>query len=209
MQVENIDLRQRLIQSELAVRTLTEQLVIKNDRISILEEKIIKMSLELASAKALEDEHRLFQRRNSNNNHDDEECAIPSAQVLEAPVSCKYSPISVRKRGSAGTKSKSLSSVSDHTTLEEDFPAKQRELTRQRSMSMQASLDDSFASRKLSKFREFIGGLSKNENTEDFNVSEARASGSTEELSEDGMEDMSGVIFPASSYECLKGLEEM
>ena len=35
MKVENIDLRQRLIQSELAVRTLTEQLVIKNEYISI------------------------------------------------------------------------------------------------------------------------------------------------------------------------------
>lgn len=51
-------------------------------------------------------------------------------------------------------------------------------------MSMQDSLDDSFASRKLSKFREFIGGLSKNENTEDFNL--RKASGSTEELTEDG-----------------------
>jgi len=48
---------------EYIISSLQDKLVIKQERIGGLEEKLVQMSLELASAKASEDEHRLFRRQ--------------------------------------------------------------------------------------------------------------------------------------------------
>jgi len=59
------DAIQCIVHCESLIKTLESQLTTKDDIISSLEEKIIQMSLELASAKANEDELQLIQRRQS------------------------------------------------------------------------------------------------------------------------------------------------
>jgi len=76
-------------QCETIIRTLEEKLGSKNETIATLEEKIVEMSLELASSKAFEDEYRSKRRtlsdiksvddgsNDSNNNvSDDEVCPL-------------------------------------------------------------------------------------------------------------------------------------
>ena len=72
-----------LVQCESIISTLQKQLASKDEQISSLEEKIVQMSLELASSKAFEDEHRC-KRRISNVDHyddssDDDESCSPSS----------------------------------------------------------------------------------------------------------------------------------
>eukprot|EP00579_Thalassiosira_antarctica_P005380 CAMPEP_0201880686 /NCGR_PEP_ID=MMETSP0902-20130614/11201_1 /ASSEMBLY_ACC=CAM_ASM_000551 /TAXON_ID=420261 /ORGANISM="Thalassiosira antarctica, Strain CCMP982" /LENGTH=353 /DNA_ID=CAMNT_0048408737 /DNA_START=186 /DNA_END=1247 /DNA_ORIENTATION=+ len=49
--------------SDRIIRNLQEELASKDEHILSLEEKLVRMSFELASAKALEDEHQLLKRR--------------------------------------------------------------------------------------------------------------------------------------------------
>lgn len=52
-----------LMHCEHIISSLQDKLALKDQRIGGLEEKLVQMSLELASAKASEDEHRLFRRQ--------------------------------------------------------------------------------------------------------------------------------------------------
>ena len=73
-----------LIQCESIIRTLQHKLTSKDKHIATLEQKLVQMSFELASSKALEDEHRLLKRNiTSGSNHgSDNECP-PSPQANE------------------------------------------------------------------------------------------------------------------------------
>lgn len=54
-----------LLHCERLITDLQGQITLKNDHICTLEDKLVTMSLELASAKAVEDEHQLLKRRMS------------------------------------------------------------------------------------------------------------------------------------------------
>lgn len=78
---KELDLRQNyqaavecLVQCEAIIDTLQKSLLSKDERIAALEEKIVKMSFELASSKAFEDEHRSKRRgpRRVSSEEDDE-----------------------------------------------------------------------------------------------------------------------------------------
>ena len=97
-----------LVQCEYLIKTLQEQLVSKDRQIVSLEEKLVRMSFELASSKAVQDEqlHR-FKRKissivNSSVNGEDECTALPSRQqqqqtarkVQEGQAAVNYAPVS-------------------------------------------------------------------------------------------------------------------
>mmetsp|Transcript_35172 Transcript_35172/g.74213 ORF Transcript_35172/g.74213 Transcript_35172/m.74213 type:complete len:299 (-) Transcript_35172:176-1072(-) len=86
-----------IVECESIIKTLQYENVTKDEQIKTLEEKLVKMSFEFASSKALEDEHRLLLTRNitsddgnrhtSNHNVndgviDDDSERPPSAQVV-------------------------------------------------------------------------------------------------------------------------------
>lgn len=65
-----------VVQCEFIIKSLQEQLTSKEECISSLEEKLVAMSLELALAKASEDEHRLLKRKlnRASDNDQDQGC---------------------------------------------------------------------------------------------------------------------------------------
>ena len=70
-----------IIQCESIINSLQEQVVSKDERIASLEKQIIQMSLELAKAKAKEDEHILFKRKFMGLRDDSEHSSIDKDEL--------------------------------------------------------------------------------------------------------------------------------
>lgn len=99
------DLVQCLLYCESVIFDLGAQLDVKDRRIAALEERIVEMSLELARAKALEDEHRLLKRRISSVDGDDDEDKQPrelpslkEPRLVSTTNLVNYAPVSNRPR---------------------------------------------------------------------------------------------------------------
>lgn len=102
-----------LVQCEYIIKILQEQLVSKDEQIASLEEKLVRMSFELASSKALQDEqlHRFKGRISSIENisvdGDDECTTLPSQQhqqqtakkVQEGHSAVSYASVSLSQSG--------------------------------------------------------------------------------------------------------------
>ena len=84
---------------------LQEQLAVKDERIAILEEKIISMSMELASAKSMQDHHQLLKRRSSIGAEPPQQqvsAGNAHQKLAAAALIANYSPKSFRKSKSTG-----------------------------------------------------------------------------------------------------------
>ena len=242
-----------LTQCDSTIRTMQDQLASKDKQIASLEEKLVQMSFDLASSKALEDEHRLLVRKMmSDSSHGNEDNKYPPSPQVEkkwqdiALQSLKsemdYTPNrAVRSNTRSNRESRTAISQSwtvrrrsvvspdiphvpstPQGTNKNEYSNKSRhalavELNQHEHLLSQhpgkKSLDESFASRKLSNLSQYLLGLNKND-TAGCTLAEGDAIDISRRhlgrkkrnsiLTSTGSL-ISAVVFPVSSMEVLAG----